>query len=227
MKKSKFMRVAAILMAAVLLTTCAISGTFAKYVTSASATDSARVAKFGVVITATSGSAFSATYATDEAGVSGTIANSVVSANGTDKVIAPGTSGAVTAYSISGTPEVAVNVAYTCTVDLGDGWKDAENNFYCPVEFSVDGGTTWIGQSATNDTAEKLEAAVAAAVAGSANYAANTNLSTATAPALIWRWQFSTSAANDVKDTFLGDTAATGTAATIQVDTTCTVTQID
>ena len=37
-----------LLLVAVMLTTCVISGTFAKYVTKDSANDSARVAKFGV-----------------------------------------------------------------------------------------------------------------------------------------------------------------------------------
>ena len=46
MKKNKMMRIASALLVAVILTTCAISGTFAKYVTSTPGSDSARVAKF-------------------------------------------------------------------------------------------------------------------------------------------------------------------------------------
>ena len=53
MKKNKMMRLASGLLVAVLITTSTISGTFAKYVTTADAKDEARVAKFGVVITAT------------------------------------------------------------------------------------------------------------------------------------------------------------------------------
>ena len=52
MKRNKMMRIASVLLVAVLLSTCVISGTFAKYTTSNSATDSARVAKWGVIITA-------------------------------------------------------------------------------------------------------------------------------------------------------------------------------
>ena len=47
MKKNVMMRAASALLVAVLLTTCAISGTFAKYTTSATGTDKARVAKWG------------------------------------------------------------------------------------------------------------------------------------------------------------------------------------
>ena len=49
MKKNKVMRFASLLLIATLLTTSVISGTFAKYTTSDSAQDTARVAKFGVV----------------------------------------------------------------------------------------------------------------------------------------------------------------------------------
>ena len=47
MKKNRMMRLASVLMVMVLLTTSVISGTFAKYVTSASSTDKARVANWG------------------------------------------------------------------------------------------------------------------------------------------------------------------------------------
>ena len=52
MKKNIMMRLSALLLVAVLLTTCVISGTFAKYVTTGTATDSARVAKWGVTVEA-------------------------------------------------------------------------------------------------------------------------------------------------------------------------------
>ena len=48
MKKNKFMRLASVMLMLCLITTCAISGTFAKYTTSGTATDTARVAKWGV-----------------------------------------------------------------------------------------------------------------------------------------------------------------------------------
>ena len=48
MKKNKMMRLASGLLVAVLLTTCAISGTFAKYTSKVEGTDAARVAEFTV-----------------------------------------------------------------------------------------------------------------------------------------------------------------------------------
>ena len=47
MKKNKMMRIASVLLVAVLLSTCAIFGTFAKYTTSVTSQDSARVAYWG------------------------------------------------------------------------------------------------------------------------------------------------------------------------------------
>ena len=47
MKTNKMMRIASVLLVAVLLTTCSISGTFAKYVSQATGTDTARVAYWG------------------------------------------------------------------------------------------------------------------------------------------------------------------------------------
>ena len=47
MKKNRMMRLASVLMVAVMMTTCTISGTFAKYVTSVESQDSARVAYWG------------------------------------------------------------------------------------------------------------------------------------------------------------------------------------
>ena len=66
-----------------LITTCAISTTFAKYTTGGSVDDTARVAKWGVEVTMDGDPMFSNTYAGGPNGIS-------VSA--TENVVAPGTS---------------------------------------------------------------------------------------------------------------------------------------
>ena len=63
------LRIASVLLVAVLLTTCIISGAFAKYVTKDTDNDSARVAKWGVTVEIEN-DAFTATYATDDEDVS-------------------------------------------------------------------------------------------------------------------------------------------------------------
>lgn len=224
MKKNKMMRLASGLFAAVLLTTCAVSGTFAKYVTGGSATDSARVAKFGVAVTAT-GDMFKETYAKDN--TSFTLSeNTVVS---TDKVVAPGTSGSLGGVEITGTPEVAVRVACEAvTADFGDNWVDKDGNYYCPIEVTV-GENTIKGLSF--DNIDAFETAVKDAVKTfTKDYAAGTDLGTETAKsenklAVSWAWAFEDN--DDVKDTYLGDQAASGNAATISFEIATTVTQID
>ena len=50
MKKNVMMRLASFLLVAVLISTSAISGTYAKYVTTAEGKETARVAKWGVQV---------------------------------------------------------------------------------------------------------------------------------------------------------------------------------
>lgn len=220
MKKNRMMRVASALLVAVLLTTCAISGTFAKYVTSGSGSDSARVAKFGVTVSGTANT-FEKTYAKDDTSSSLT-GNTVVS---TEDVVAPGTSGNMAAFTITGTPEVAVRVKFEGTLELGAKWVDSDSNYYCPLEITV--GTT-VFKGLDYDSADAFEAAVNDEIATyTKDYEANKDLSTigADAPAISWKWAFTGN--DDVKDTYLGDQAADSNAATISLSVTATVTQID
>ena len=212
MKKNKMMRIASVLLVAVILTTCAISGTFAKYVTSGNGSDNARVAKFGVTVTGTADT-FKETYAKNDTGFT-LAANSVVS---TEDVVAPGTSGSMAAFTITGTPEVAVRVAFAGTLELGDKWEDEGNAYYCPIEVTV-GDATFKGTSYAS--ADEFEAAVNAKIATySKDYVAGTDLSTigGNAPVITWNWAFEGN--DNYKDTYLGDQAAAGNAATVtQID---------
>lgn len=71
-----------------LITSCFVGGTFAKYVTKAEATDSARVAKWGVEVNVTGGG-FHTSYGKDD--VTPNLATDTVISS--DNVIAPGTNG--------------------------------------------------------------------------------------------------------------------------------------
>lgn len=220
-KKNWTMRAAVLMLALVLITSCFVGGTFAKYVTSGSGSDTARVAKFGVTVTGTADT-FKETYAKD--GTSATLTGDTVVS--TEDVVAPGTFGDMAAFTLSGTPEVAVNVAFTGTLELGDKWVDSNSDYYCPIEITV-GDTTFKGKDYTS--ADLFEAAVNAEIATfTKDYAANTtNLSTigADAPVISWKWAFEGN--DDVNDTYLGDQAADGNAATIFLSVKATVTQID
>lgn len=177
MRKNKMMRTAAVLGVATMLTASVISGTFAKYTVSDSASDSAQVAKFGVEIT-TNGSMFAKTYATDDKTVTG-IANSVISSGDDKNVVAPGTSGDLVESTITGTPEVAVNVKREATLTL-TGWESKQEasaesaSYYCPIKINV-GKTAYYGLDYSS--ADAFKSAVETAInADNNNYAPNTNL---------------------------------------------------
>ena len=114
MKKNKPMRAAGVLLLATMLTTCMTAGTFAKYTTSDSAEDSARVAKFGVVVSA-DGTLFGEEYNNNIIAYSDTANTGTVqvSSQGTN-VVAPGTKNETgLGFSVNGTPEVDVEVTST------------------------------------------------------------------------------------------------------------------
>ena len=121
MKKNKMMRIASVLLVLVLLSTSIISGTFAKYVTSGEVEDSARVAKFGVVVTG-SGSLFDKTYyaATQNTPANGAedTDNVTLTVEAAQNVVAPGTKNddGLT-LAVSGQPEVDVRVKYDLTIN--------------------------------------------------------------------------------------------------------------
>lgn len=225
MKKNKILRLASVMLMLCLITTCAISGTFAKYTTSGTATDSARVAKWGVTIDVSAQDALFATEYKNEEKIGTTDVGNGLSVQATEDLVAPGTTGALV-IKLAGTPEVAVKVTYSATLELGENWKGENGEFYCPIVFNING--TEIKQDATNDTAEKLENAVKTAIdAYTKDYAVGTNLSTVAdaAPSISWTWAIGSASADD---TALGNAAAAGTAIPeIELSVDVTVTQIN
>lgn len=123
MKKNKTLRAAGILFLATMLTTCMTAGTFAKYTSGDRAEDSARVAKFGVTVTA-DGSLFGEEYAGKEGGdkpisFSGDEHTGTVQVFETgENVVAPGTKNDTgLGFVISGKPEVDVKINTTVDID--------------------------------------------------------------------------------------------------------------
>lgn len=256
MKKTKSMRVALGMLALTLITSCFVGGTFAKYTTSDKATDTARVAKFGVKVTAT-GSTFSEEYNAKDTTIKDyngdIISKSVLSV---DKVVAPGTEGSMFAATITGIPEVAVEVKYEATVKLNDKWmakasaEATDEEFYCPIIITVGEGDSAVKiyqgatiDDTTIDSKETFETAVKNAIKSfTINYKPGTDLSDTNkvkAPAVSWKWEFEgndvlgTGATvpdqTDYKDTYLGNAAADDDTNAGKIDVTVgiTVTQID
>lgn len=240
MKKNRMMRVASALLVAVLLTTCAISGTFAKYVTSDSSTDKARVAKWGVSVVASGDDLFNTEYTDTTNGLT-------VQSSDTDNVVAPGTSNEEfdaegLKFTIKGAPEVAVKITYDFTVTddifLGKGTYNDDTTGddtapdytfaedYYPVVFTLtkDGTPVKTGNLAAID--KYFEDLTAASTKIDANETLDATY------VLTWAWEFGDDA-NNKKDTTLGNLAAGTTTTTndynynLEYELKITIEQVD
>ena len=203
MKKNTMMRVASALMIAVLLTTCAISGTFAKYTTKYSVDDSARVAYWGF---------------NEPTGVTWNLfthgdGNVIASVDGKD-LIAPGTTGTATltlAFAPNGTitkPEVAYTYQVSLTATGTYNKLDDNPNFVWKY----------------NGNEYQKFAELAAEINSSENVAAG-NLPVAPQTYTIgWEWKFNESDAANNADTEMGNATDLDN---ITVTLTITATQVN
>jgi outer membrane lipoprotein-sorting protein len=202
MKKNAMLKIAAVLLVAVLLTTCAISSTFAKYVSAGNTvTEEARVAKWGInVAAAVTGDLFKTSYTNND--------KAVISSD-SKALMAPGTKGEETfSITVSGTtPEVSCKLDNTVTVTV-TGFDN-----YLPVVFYV--GNEKIAAANGSELQTKLQAKLAGIFAdvelspdkNSENYYADvTELSK---EAIVkWEWPFEGATGQDNnKDTQLGNNA--------------------
>ena len=236
MKKNKMMRLASAMLMMTLLTTSVISGTFAKYVTSDTATDTARVAKFGVTVTA-GGYLFDETYKAaddDGPGGDGDVASMTVVSVGKadtakkDNVVAPGTKNddGIT-FTISGTPEVDVKLEIKVESDqdiflakktglpkMTTGKNDDtfdNTSKYEPIKYTLLQKKSDDTDFAVVSGAEKVNLSTLSTKLESftEDYDANTNLAAEVGTLkIIWEWDFGTAGTYDDQDTLLGDLAA-------------------
>ena len=250
MKKNNMLRIASVLLVAVLLSTCAVSGVFANYQTKGTTNDSARVAKWGVTIDATTDAIgnvmFSDSYKDEgtkyNATEKGTDITVQADTEGTN-VVAPGTNGTLAKFDIAGKPEVDVKVTYTADVELKN-WEVVMDETTgaktkCPIVITVNTVDYYVGgqdkSGATIDDAAELAGAVKAAIEAVTNdYDANTDLSEADGAVNVgndlvvsWKWVASTEKDAIANDTALGNAAATATAASIALTVNVSIDQID
>ena len=234
MKKNKSLRLASVLLMLCLITTCAVSGTFAKYTTSASSFDTAHVAKWDMSIVVNAAKDF-APNLDDVVGDDGV---AIKASDAVTNKLAPGSQGTMFVATIKGQPEVIYNVTINFTLTLSDWVVDA--NDYCPVVFTVNSETyslTDMGGTHESATVADLKVAVENAVVqalqtgNTVNYTANdTHFAAGKEVTLSWAWAFRTGAdetakaANDIKDTALGDA---DTLATIGYNLGIVINQLD
>ena len=215
MKKNKMMRLASCLLVAILLTTSVISGTFAKYTTTAGSQDSARVATWGfkdasIDITGLFKDAYDGTV------------------QGKADVIAPGTANSATfkfnydASNGSTTPEVD----YTFTVDTTGSTiaDDIKNN--ANITWSLDNGAYGDWDTLMADIAK-----LSGDASGTMTYKAGTaptGFTTADETHTIsWKWAFEdakNTTTQDATDTAMGNKA---TLDEVKIVINVTATQVD
>ena len=207
MKKNKMMRAASALLVATLLSTSVISGTFAKYTSEASASDSAKVAKWSFTvgdkdIVNSETISFELFNTVKEADT--TVGeNHLKTTDGT--IIAPGTGGS---FEIKLQNKSEVTAKYAIEFS-------ATNANSIPIEYSKD-GKKW------NSSVDSLDIAASdATVLDYENGAKTTDTVT-----VYWRWAFedeTKSTDRDTSDTLLGKEAN----ASVQVTAKITAIQVD
>ena len=200
MKKNRMMRLAAFLLVCVLLTTSVISGTYAKYVSTATATDTASVAKWQINVGTVNIAQKDTQVITF--GLFDTINDT--KDDGTEThvssgLIAPGTKGAFD-VTITNNSEVHANIKATLSA--------VETNGDIPIQYSVD-GTTWKANLADLSVDKDLAPGASTEVK------------------VLWQWVYEVNDAGNTADTLLGIAAASGTAPAVEVTMAVTATQID
>ncbi len=220
-KRNKAMRLASALMVLALLTVCALSGTFAKYVTSTESTDTARVAYWG--FSEPSGISFDDLFA-----------DSYTNVAGSEDVIAPGTTGTATfAFKFANGKDsnnAAISkpeVAYTFSVSTDGSSCDAAITGNPNIKWKLDSGAwgTW------SDLLTAIQS-LSGDASGTKDYAAGELPSGFdTGHTVSWVWAFDENAAdptglsnNDAGDTTMGNA---GTLAKTTLKVTITATQKD
>ena len=216
MKKNRTMRAAALLLALTLMTSCFVGGTFAKYTTSSTGEDSARVAYWGFNNGATLAldNLFANSYSTD-----------VESKNG-DDVIAPGTAGSASfsfvydenvESNLTGS-NVAIGVTgpevdYTFTVAVTESCDTlikANTNIQWKLTKKV--GTEPATEVVAWGTWDAMIAAIknlAGDADGIQDYDANTLPAAFTSAdevyTIEWQWLIGSTEADDIRDTAMGN----------------------
>lgn len=201
MKKMSFMRMAALMLLLCLASTCAISGTFAKYTSTATGSDNARVAKWGWDTTTLAVDMFDTEYATD------------VESGDATNVIAPGTTATKT-ITIRPDDDFKPEVAYSVSIAVDSTGSDSD--LLAKLKWKINGEAEWLtfAELQTKVAAESI----ARIEPGATVDDADKDIS------ITWEWPFYVDDATDEIDTDYGNEDP---ARTVVLNFTLTVTQVN
>ena len=191
MKNNKTAKFMALVLFVTILAIILVSGTYAKYTTSATGSDTATVAKWSIKlgnedIAKSTEKTFTIDLFSTITNTDGSEEKNVKKTDGT--LIAPGTMGSFTLASLKNESEV--NAKYSVTYTLS-------NESGVPLEFTTnkDDESSWKSDfTAVNVSNEALATDA-----------------TATTATVYWRWAFTKDTARDTSDTTLGTTTPTVT----------------
>lgn len=191
MKNNKTVKFMALVLFVTILAIILVSGTYAKYTTSATGSDTATVAKWSIKlgdedIAKSTEKTFAIDLFSTITNTDGSEEKNVKKTDGT--LIAPGTMGSFTLASLKNESEV--NAKYSVTYTLS-------NESGVPLEFTTnkDDESSWKSDfTAVNVSNEALATDA-----------------TATTATVYWRWAFTKDTARDTSDTTLGTTTPTVT----------------
>lgn len=191
MKNNKTVKFMALVLFVTILAIILVSGTYAKYTTSATGSDTATVAKWSIKlgnedIAKSTEKIFTIDLFSTITNTDGSEEKNVKKTDGS--LIAPGTMGSFTLLSLKNESEV--NAKYSVTYTLA-------NESGVPLEFTTnkDDESSWKSDfTAVNVSNEALATDA-----------------TATTATVYWRWAFTKDTARDTSDTTLGTTTPTVT----------------
>lgn len=191
MKNNKTVKFMALVLFVTILAIILVSGTYAKYTTSATGSDTATVAKWSIKlgnedIAKSTEKTFTIDLFSTTTNTDGSEEKNVKKTDGS--LIAPGTMGSFTLLSLKNESEV--NAKYSVTYTLA-------NESGVPLEFTTnkDDESSWKSDfTAVNVSNEALATDA-----------------TATTATVYWRWAFTKDTARDTSDTTLGTTTPTVT----------------
>lgn len=218
MKKNLVFKLGLFCAALVLIATCFVSSAWAKYTNTVSATDSARVAKWTVSMTADSDETFTneSAFTLFDTAFQQIKLDTINKNASSEKIIAPGSSGQFE-FIVNSTSEVSVKFDFTAVVTNVDN---------IPLKWTVKVDGTEVGALEDSLEDKLADANLYYSVNGANITSLDSTHDKVTAAAKItidWVWDFESTPSNDTADTVLG----TNGTALVSVKLTMVATQID
>lgn len=206
MKKNNAMRIATLLLALVIITTCFVGSTLAKYASKVTADDTVTVAKWEIEVNDTEISVANPQITFD---LFNTIKDSDPAENETDVkagMIAPGTSGSF-ALKVENLSDVNATYAITLTAE------ESNTAVNVPIEYAVVADDESVDTATWTSDPTDIAATNIAMTDGTATHTVH------------WRWVFGDTEAGITQDTTVG--IAAQTAMTVKVTAEIVVAQVD